>query len=62
MLGKLLVPGRPTYLDNQHLQLCMARTALSDSVIKHPVWSISVETRTRIGPLRSDRVIKHPMW
>ena len=31
-------------------------------VIKHPVWSKSVETRTRIGPLRSDRVNKHPIW
>ena len=25
-------------------------------------WSKSVETRTRIGPLRSDRLIKHPIW
>ena len=27
----------------------------------YPVWSKSVETRTKIGPLRSDRVIKHPI-
>ena len=34
----------------------------SDRVIKHPVWSKSVETGTRIGPLWSNRVIKHPIW
>ena len=33
-----------------------------DRVIQLPVWSKSVETRTRIGPLRSDRLIKHPIW
>ena len=31
-------------------------------VIQHLVWSKSVETRTRIDPLRSDRVIRHPIW
>ena len=34
----------------------------SNRVIKPPVCSKSVQTRTRIGPLRFDRVIKHPIW
>ena len=34
VLGKFPVSGRPTNLDNQLWQLCTARTAWSDSVIR----------------------------